>query len=94
MPEENVATPARGARVISGDIRSALLDGDTENYDMERGYTRHTIKDSPDNTGIVVRLATPTIINHVRLLLWDRDNRYTTLNKSAIVFNNSLLINT
>ncbi|XP_030034586.1 BTB/POZ domain-containing protein 9 isoform X2 [Manduca sexta] len=75
LPEENVATPKRGARVISGDMRSALLDGDTDNYDMERGYTRHTISDAPDNPGIVVRLATTTIINYIRLLLWDRDNR-------------------
>ncbi|XP_072944054.1 BTB/POZ domain-containing protein 9 [Epargyreus clarus] len=75
LPEENVATPKRGARVVAGDMRSALLDGDTENYDMERGYTRHTISDAPDNPGIVVRLATTTIINHLRLLLWDRDNR-------------------
>ncbi|XP_047504600.1 BTB/POZ domain-containing protein 9 isoform X1 [Pieris napi] len=75
LPEENVATTKRGARVITGDMRSALLDGDTDNYDMERGYTRHTISDAPDNPGIIVRLATTTIINHVRLLLWDRDNR-------------------
>lgn len=76
MQEENVATPKRGARVISGDMRSALLDGDTDTYDMERGYTRHTISDAADNPGIIVRLSTTTIINHIRLLLWDRDNRY------------------
>nr|XP_034839915.1 BTB/POZ domain-containing protein 9 [Maniola hyperantus] len=75
VPEENVATIKRGARVIAGDMRSALLDGDTDMYDMERGYTRHTISDAPDNPGIIVRLATTTIINHIRLLLWDRDNR-------------------
>ncbi|CAG9585880.1 unnamed protein product [Danaus chrysippus] len=75
VPEENVATPKRGARVISGDMRSALLDGNSDNYDMERGYTRHNISDAADNPGIVVRLATTTIINHIRLLLWDRDNR-------------------
>lgn len=79
VPEENVATQKRGARVISGDMRSALLDGDTENYDMERGYTRHNISDAADNPGIVVRLATTTIINHIRMLLWDRDNRYRLL---------------
>ncbi|KOB68647.1 BTB/POZ domain-containing protein 9, partial [Operophtera brumata] len=67
----------RGARVISGDMRAALLDGDTETYDMERGYTRHTITDAPDNPGILVRLPATTIINHLRLLLWDRDNRET-----------------
>ncbi|XP_050345031.1 BTB/POZ domain-containing protein 9 [Nymphalis io] len=75
LPEENVAAAARGARVVAGDMRAALLDGDCDNYDMERGYTRHTISDAPDNPGIVVRLATTTIINHLRLLLWDRDNR-------------------
>lgn len=75
VPEENVATPKRGARVLTGDMRSSLLDGDTENYDMEHGYTRHTISDAADNPGILVRLATTTIINHLRLLLWDRDNR-------------------
>lgn len=75
LPEENVATAKRCARVLTGDMRSALLDGDTENYDMERGYTRHTISDADDNPGIQLRLGTTTIINHLRLLLWDRDNR-------------------
>ncbi|CAK1582357.1 unnamed protein product [Parnassius mnemosyne] len=75
LPEENVATPKRGARVLSGDMRSALLDGDTENYDMERGYTRHNISDAADSPGILVRLPANTILNHIRLLLWDRDNR-------------------
>ncbi|XP_052737427.1 BTB/POZ domain-containing protein 9 isoform X1 [Bicyclus anynana] len=75
MPEKNVATPQRAARVVAGDMRAALLDGDTDTYDMERGYTRHTITDAPDNPGIVVRLGATTIINHIRLLLWDRDNR-------------------
>ncbi|XP_013140808.1 PREDICTED: BTB/POZ domain-containing protein 9 [Papilio polytes] len=73
--EENVATAKLGARVVSGDMRSALLDGDVDNYDMERGYTRHTISDAPDNPGITVRLPHPTILNHLRLLLWDRDHR-------------------
>lgn len=76
MPEVNVATTKNGARVLTGDMRSSLLDGDTENYDMEHGYTRHTICDpSTDSPGILVRLATTTIINHLKLLLWDRDNR-------------------
>ncbi|XP_062526746.1 BTB/POZ domain-containing protein 9 isoform X1 [Bombyx mori] len=77
LPEENVATAKRGARVLAGDMRAALLDGDTEGYDMERGYTRHAICDAGDAEprGIVVRLHTTLIINHLRLLLWDRDNR-------------------
>ncbi|KAG7307024.1 BTB/POZ domain-containing protein 9 [Plutella xylostella] len=40
---------------------------------MERGYTRHSI--SEDNPGLIVRLQARVIFNHIRLLLWDRDNR-------------------
>lgn len=72
--DENVASLRMGAKVVSGEMREALLDGDHFNYDMERGYTRHTI-DGPGDEGIIVRLGTPCIINHVRMLLWDRDLR-------------------
>uniref|UniRef100_A0A1A9WPM9 F5/8 type C domain-containing protein n=1 Tax=Glossina brevipalpis TaxID=37001 RepID=A0A1A9WPM9_9MUSC len=41
---------------------------------MEKGYTRHCISDSNDS-GIVVELGTICLINHVKILLWDRDNR-------------------
>lgn len=76
LPEENVATLCRGAVVVCGDMRGALLDEDVEHYDMERGYSRHNITDDHhNNPGLQVRLAQPTILNHVRLLLWDRDNR-------------------
>ena len=37
VPEENVATVKHGATVILGEAKQALLDGDTANYDMERG---------------------------------------------------------
>ena len=46
VPEENVATTKHGASVIVGEARQALLDGDTANYDMERGFTRHPIDDT------------------------------------------------
>lgn len=38
------------------------------------GYTRHSITETND-TGIVVELGTISIINHVKMLLWDKDNR-------------------
>lgn len=38
MLDENVAHPRLGAQVLQGEMRSFLLDGDTHNYDMERGY--------------------------------------------------------
>ena len=75
LPEENVATPKHGASVIFGEVKSALLDGDSSNYDMERGFSRHPIDDSNDKAGIVVKLGMQCIINHFRMLLWDKDNR-------------------
>ncbi len=74
VPEENVATPKHGASVTSGEVKSALLDGDSVNYDMEKGFTRHPI-DEISEKGIIVKLGMQCIINHVRMLLWDRDNR-------------------
>jgi len=40
VPEVNVAHNRLGAQVLQGEMRTALLDGDTTNYDMERGFTR------------------------------------------------------
>ncbi|EDW66145.1 BTB/POZ domain-containing protein 9 [Drosophila virilis] len=73
-PEENVATAKYLSRCIQGECRSALLDGDVTSYDMEHGYTRHCITDSND-AGIVVELGTMCMVNHIRMLLWDRDSR-------------------
>lgn len=74
MPDENVAHPKHGTQVLQGEMRSALLDGDSHNYDMERGYTRHAINESGDH-GILIKLGTQAIINHIKMLLWDRDLR-------------------
>lgn len=73
-PEENVATAKYMSRCIQGECRSSLLDGDVTSYDMENGYTRHCITDNND-AGIVVELGTMCMINHIRMLLWDRDSR-------------------
>lgn len=54
MPELNVATSLHNATVIEGELKTALLNGDMQNYDMERGFTRHPIE--PGNPGIVVQL--------------------------------------
>ena len=60
-------------------MKAALLDGDTQNYDLDRGFTRHPIDDS-NGQGIVVKLAKPSIINTIRMLLWDRDMRFVLTN--------------
>jgi len=72
--DENVAHPMHDAQVLQGEMRSYLLNGDTNNYDMERGYTRHTITDTHEH-GILIKLGTQYIINHMKMLLWDRDMR-------------------
>ncbi|XP_057329517.1 BTB/POZ domain-containing protein 9 [Microplitis mediator] len=74
LVDENVAHPDYDADVLQGEMRSFLLDGDTHSYDMEQGYTRHVINDPKDH-GIVIKLGTPSIINHIKMLLWDRDLR-------------------
>ncbi|XP_069092426.1 BTB/POZ domain-containing protein 9 isoform X2 [Pleurodeles waltl] len=75
IPEENIATMKHGAQVVKGELKSALLDGDTQNYDLDHGFSRHPIDDDC-RSGIEVKLGQPSIINHIRLLLWDRDSRY------------------
>ncbi|XP_075233957.1 BTB (POZ) domain containing 9 isoform X3 [Lycorma delicatula] len=73
-PEENMAHPKYGTQVLLGEMRSALLDGDCMNYDMEHGYTRHAINEGSDQ-GILLKLGTQAIVNHIKMLLWDRDLR-------------------
>lgn len=74
IPEENIATMRFGAQVVKGELKSALLDGDTQNYDLDHGFSRHPIEED-GRAGLQVKLGQPSIINHVRLLLWDRDSR-------------------
>ncbi len=74
VPEENVATPHRDACTIEGQVKESLLNGDTENYNGENGYTTHTIT-RDRSKGITVQLNQPYNINCISLLLWDKDNR-------------------
>uniref|UniRef100_A0A4W3GF64 BTB/POZ domain-containing protein 9 n=1 Tax=Callorhinchus milii TaxID=7868 RepID=A0A4W3GF64_CALMI len=74
IPEENIATLKHGAQIITGELRASLLDGDTQNYDLDHGFSRHPIDDDC-RSGICVKLGQPSIINHIRVLLWDRDSR-------------------
>ncbi|XP_030766538.1 BTB/POZ domain-containing protein 9 isoform X2 [Sitophilus oryzae] len=72
--DENVACPRTGSKVVIGELSEYLLDGDYYSYDMDKGYTRHAIN-GPADQGIIVKLGVPSIINHIRMLLWDRDIR-------------------
>ncbi|CAM4745183.1 unnamed protein product [Rotaria magnacalcarata] len=70
--DENIATKSHHAQVTEGEMKHALLDGDATNYDLDRGFTRHPIDDIHN---ICVKLDGPSIINHIKLLLWDKDAR-------------------
>lgn len=73
VPEENIATARHGAEVIEGEMRECLLDGDSTNFDLDRGFTRHLILDG--DKGICVALGRPSIINTIKMLLWNKDSR-------------------
>jgi len=70
----NLAQECHGAEVLSGEFRDTLFNGEYSCYDLERGFTRHLI-DEEEKHGIVVGLGRPSIINTIRLLLWDKDSR-------------------
>lgn len=68
-----MATTENSASVIEGVSRSrnALINGDTEHYDWDSGYTCHQL----GSGAIVVQLPQPYAIDSIRLLLWDCDDR-------------------
>ena len=70
--DENVALPHLGAEVIESEYPEALLDSDSTNYDMDKGFTLHYLE---EGKAIVVALGRPSIINTVKMLLWDKDSR-------------------
>ncbi|XP_041044496.1 BTB/POZ domain-containing protein 9 [Carcharodon carcharias] len=74
IPDENIAAMKYGAQVIGGELKAALLDGDTQNYDLDHGFSRHPI-DEDCRSGIEVKLGQASILNHIHMLLWDRDSR-------------------
>lgn len=67
-----MALPHLGAEVIEGEFPEALLDLDTTSFDMDKGFTLHYLE---EGRSITIRLGRPTIINTIKLLLWDRDMR-------------------
>ena len=74
---ENIANNRYNAIVIKGEFKSALLDGDTSNYDFDRGFTYHPIdENNSQNNAIIVKLGNPSIFNQIKLLLWDKDCRF------------------
>ena len=83
-----MATLRYGAQVTRGEMKTSLLDGDSQNYDLDRGFTRHPIDDN-NGHGICVKLANACIVNTIKILLWDKDMRY-----SSAVLSNIYLVAT
>eukprot|EP00096_Caligus_rogercresseyi_P011835 TRINITY_DN4795_c0_g1_i4.p1 TRINITY_DN4795_c0_g1~~TRINITY_DN4795_c0_g1_i4.p1 ORF type:complete len:629 (-),score=167.77 TRINITY_DN4795_c0_g1_i4:651-2537(-) len=74
VPHYNVATIPMSACVIEGvsRTRDALLNGDTDNYDWDSGYTCHQL----GSGAIAIQLGQPYALSSMRLRLWDCDSRY------------------
>ena len=72
--QTNLALKCNGAEVLSGEFKETLFNGEYSLYDLERGFTRHPIGES-EKEGIVISLGRPSIINTIRMLLWDKDQR-------------------
>lgn len=76
LMHENVSNIKHGAKIIQGISDGLSIIDDPHPYDIEKGYTRHTIKTpSDENAGIVIELSNIFIINHIKLHLWDHDMR-------------------
>eukprot|EP00794_Sanderia_malayensis_P019817 gene19817-21756_t len=73
VEDENLAQHCYGAEVLTGEMKESLLEATSSSYDLEKGYTRHVIQE--DAVGIIVDLGKPSIINTVKLSLWDLDTR-------------------
>lgn len=78
IPTENVASISNGAIVIEGvsQSRNSLINGTYDQYDWDLGYTCHQI----GSAAIVIQLPQPYLINSLRLLLWDMDDRSYSFN--------------
>lgn len=81
MPEENVASVKHGAKVLIGDLklsRRLVHDGEeltsAQSLDLEKACSKQ-LTDDGSNTGILIELGIQCIVNHIKMLLWDRDTR-------------------
>lgn len=70
QPTYNVATPAMGA--WAGE-HGELLNGNTTVYGGDFGYAVHDI---PKNGCFIIRLSQPYVIDSLRFLLYDKDDRF------------------
>lgn len=77
FPNRNVAIATEGAEVVEGEFANYLLDGNVNDYTYDKGFSRHMIgqTETGEHKAIAIRLSQPTILNNLKLLLWDKDER-------------------
>jgi BTB/POZ domain-containing protein 9 len=68
----NIATPENKAEVIAGNNTTFLLTG---NRNVDK-YAYHSID---CKNSITVKLGVPSYLNHINMMLWDKDSRYNSL---------------
>uniref|UniRef100_A0A0K0EQX4 BTB domain-containing protein n=1 Tax=Strongyloides stercoralis TaxID=6248 RepID=A0A0K0EQX4_STRER len=74
IPKKSIATTKENALVLEGvsRTRDALLNGNYDDYDWDNGYTCHQL----GSGSITIAFPQPYLVSTMRLLLWDRDDRY------------------
>ena len=61
-------------------------------YTYDKGFCRHMIGNEGDQeSAICIKLAQQTILNNIRLLLWDKDDR-NVQNKNFQIYNFSSIM--
>lgn len=72
-PKLNVATIEKSAAVLEGVSRNknSLLNGNVKDYDWDCGYTCHQL----GSGNILIQLGQPYLIDSIKILLWDCDER-------------------
>ena len=63
--------------MVEGEFANYLLDGNVNDYTYDKGFCRHMIgqTETGEHKAIAIRLSQPTILNNLKLLLWDKDER-------------------
>uniref|UniRef100_A0A7E4ZWG8 BTB domain-containing protein n=1 Tax=Panagrellus redivivus TaxID=6233 RepID=A0A7E4ZWG8_PANRE len=82
IPSYNVALAEKNAITIEGDSipENALIDGSFDGYNYNHGYTWLNI-----GMGIIIQLPQPYLIDTMKLLLWDGDDRVYSYNVEVSV---------
>jgi hypothetical protein len=71
----NYALAANGATITGGSRPEELIDGNDSNYSGGTGFATSVWSATPPQA-FVITLKEPYAIDYIRILLWDRDDRF------------------